>query len=341
MKIGQQGLGALVGLAAWLSAATVVGEPSRSNRPSGARSPNVISAASKGSESARRSLVVVERDGRPLSLGFILADDGRILTARSPLGDTSVVEIRFADGARSRARLQHEDADWDLALLAPAMNRQSHGLAASEAPSGPAARLTAFTAASHRPQAVPVLIRGRTTFLGQESRRLDALELAASLGPSDLGTPIVDETGAVVALATRGCLLVEGGGGEACLPIPVGAPVAVLRRFLSGAKAPLPPQPWLGARVVADATPHARGVRIQAVQPRSPADEARLRGGPAEQGDLVVAVDGHPVTSPEALAEAIRSRSVGDSVMLLVLAGGQFREVPVVLRAAPPSSGTD
>lgn len=341
MKIGQQGLGALVGLAAWLSTVAAVGEPSRSNRQVGARTQRVISAASEGSEGARRAIVVIERDGRPLSLGFILADDGRILTARSPLGDGPVVDVRYADGARSRARLQHEDADWDLALVAPAMNRQSDGLAASDAPSGPAARLTAFTAASRRPQAIPVLVRGRTTFLGQESRHFDALELAASLGPSDLGTPIIDETGAVVALATRGCLLVEGGRGEACLPVPVGAPVAVLRRFLGGAKAPLPPQPWLGARVVADATPLARGVRVQAVQPRSPADEARLRGGPAEQGDLVVAVDGRPVTSPEALAEAIRSRSVGDSVTLLVLGDGQFREVPVVLRAAPPSSGTD
>lgn len=337
MKIRQRRLGALIGLASWLSAGLVMGEPARPRT----KAPREVSKASAKGESARRAIVVVERGGQPVSLGFVLAEDGRILTARSPLGDDPVVELRYADGARVRARLHHSDPAWDLALLAPTAHRKTEGLAASESPSGHTSRLTAFSAASQRPRAVPVLIRGRTTFLGQESRQTDALELAASLGPSDLGTPIIDEAGAVVALATRGCLLVEGGKAEACLPVPVGAPVAVLRRFLSTAPAPIPPQPWLGARVIADATPYARGLRIQAVQPNSPAAEAKLRGGSGEQGDLVVAVDGRPVTSPEALAELIRARSVGDSVTLLVLGGGQFREVPVVLRAAPPSSLTE
>src|SRR5690606_22520004 len=63
--------------------------------------------------------------------------------------------------------------------------------------------------------------------------------------------------------------------------------------------------------------------------------KARLRGGPTDKADLVVAVDGVPVATPEALAEQIQRRAVGESVKLLVLGQGQYREVRVVLEAAP------
>lgn len=339
MRSGQRTLGMFIGLMAWLSTGIVEGEPSRQAKSK--QHPRTISAPTNAVEGARHAIVVLEQGGRPLSLGFVLADDGRILTALSPLGRETAVDIRYADGARGRAHLEHSDRAWDLALLAPERAHRTPGLAAAESPANVKSRLSAFTASARRLRAIPVLMRGRTTFLGKETRRNEALELAGSLGESDLGTPILDETGAVVALATRGCLLVDGGRGEACLPVPVGAPVAVLRRFLSTAPTPPPPAPWLGAQVVPDATPYARGLRIQAVQPESPAHEARLRGGPKEQADLVVAVDGVPVATPEALSEAIRRRAVGDVVTFLVLGAGQFREVPVVLQAAPTTSATE
>lgn len=328
----QRGMVWLVGSVALLGASPTEGRPSRGSshdRP-------VVAEAPRAAARARESVVVVEREGRAVGLGFVLADDGRILTARSPLGeDGAGLVVRLPDGSRSRARIDHAEAAWDLALLATEARPRAEGLVASELGSTPGAPLTAFALASSRLRTIPVLVRGRTSFAGQRSRKNEALELVASLGLSELGTPIVDADGAVVALSTRGCLLVEGEAGDECVPVAVGAPVAVLRRFLSEAPQPEPPTPWLGARVVADATPYARGLRIQAVQPASPAAKARLRGGATEKADLVVAVDGVPVATPEALGEQIRSRSVGDSVKLLVLGQGRFREVRVVLDAAP------
>jgi len=320
----------LVGMAIGLFAAVVPTQPVQgSDEPMTTRVP-------RAAERARDSVVIVEREGRPVGLGFVLAKDGRILTALSPLGeDGAGLGVRLADGTRTAAQIDHVDASWDLALLATEARPRAKGLAASEAGLPAGAPLSAFALASARLRAIPVLVRGRTSFAGRRARTSDALELAASLGPNDFGTPIVDERGAVVALATRGCLLVEGDLDDECVPVAVGAPVAVLRRFLSAAPPPEPPMPWLGARVVAHATPYARGLRIQAVQPESPAAKARLRGGSTEKADLVVAVDGRPVATPEALAEEIRSRKVGDSLKLLVLGQQKFREVQVVLEAAP------
>jgi serine protease Do len=72
-------------------------------------------------------------------------------------------------------------------------------------------------------------------------------------------------------------------------------------------------------------------VRVTAVAPSSPAEKAKL----APTTDLIVAVDGHPIDTPEKLADLIAKHSPGETVKLLVFAGEQFREVAVALKAAP------
>ena len=68
-------------------------------------------------------------------------------------------------------------------------------------------------------------------------------------------------------------------------------------------------------------------------------------GGPAERagikpGDIILAIDGRPVTAPDELIVAIRARAPGDSVTLTVRTGdGEEREVYVVLDEF--SSGQD
>jgi serine protease Do len=73
------------------------------------------------------------------------------------------------------------------------------------------------------------------------------------------------------------------------------------------------------------------GVRVVAVAPSSPAEMAALK--PAS--DVIVAVDGHPIDTPEKLADLIAKHAPGDTVKLLVFAGEQFRDVAVALRTAP------
>jgi S1-C subfamily serine protease len=74
------------------------------------------------------------------------------------------------------------------------------------------------------------------------------------------------------------------------------------------------------------------------VHPRSPAAAGGLKGGTDKaKADVVAAVNGSPVTSPEALAEAINKQAVGDSVELLLFGGGKFRQVSLTLRPSPDS----
>lgn len=345
MDTRHRALGALVGIAALLGAALAYSDPAKTppaKAPAAsAKLPLPAAASAKAAaDKAKKGVVVLERKGQPLALGFILARDGRILTALSPLGDGNAIDVRYADGGVVRAHVGHSDRMWDLALLVPEVARGADGLVASESdPFRAGADLAAFTSAQGKAQPLALAVKGHRTFLGADDALLrDAIDLAGKLGAKDLGTPILDDTGGVVGIVARGCVPLESG--SICSPVPFGAPVPVLRKFLSGAPdSPPPVTPWLGMQVIADATPFARGVRVQVVQPESPADEAHLRGGAnRDKADLVVAVDGAPVTSPEALSDAIREHAVGDRLTLLVFSDGKFRDVPVILRAAPAAA---
>ncbi len=79
----------------------------------------------------------------------------------------------------------------------------------------------------------------------------------------------------------------------------------------------------------------AKGVRVLGVHPQSPAEEAKIKGGDRSESDVILAVDAVPVTTPEALADAIRAHGVGEKVPITLFSQGKYREVLVVLRAAP------
>ena len=57
-----------------------------------------------------------------------------------------------------------------------------------------------------------------------------------------------------------------------------------------------------------------------------PADRAGIR-----PGDVIVAIDGRPVTEPDELIVAIRAKAPGDAVVLTLREDGEERDVRVVL----------
>jgi S1-C subfamily serine protease len=123
----------------------------------------------------------------------------------------------------------------------------------------------------------------------------------------------------------------------------VAAPVAAIRSFLMSSPAaaaapvaasPAPaaaPAPWLGIRGEPQVAGSVHGVHVLAVAPQSPAETSGLK----PSTDIIAAVDGESVDSPQKLSELIGKHAVGETVKLLVFGQGKFREVPVVLRAAP------
>jgi serine protease Do len=74
-----------------------------------------------------------------------------------------------------------------------------------------------------------------------------------------------------------------------------------------------------------------RGTLIRSVTPGGPAD----RGG-IQQGDIVVAVAGHPVTPDATLAYLISQQAIGARVPVEVIRQGQRRSFTIAIAARPP-----
>jgi serine protease Do len=300
-------------------------------------------------ERVKRGVVLIERDGRLLGFGTVLGGDGRILTSLSALGPGEGADVRYADGAVVHAKLGHRDPTWDLALLVPHTIHWKDGLSASEILPGESdLRAPVPPRAGAKPIALPVHFKGRTDAISRQGDSLvDALDVDVHHALPITGAPILDQQATVVGVLVRACKLAVTGGSPqeaaktgplACAPTIIGAPVSAVRSFLSRTPADaVPPTPWLGIAGEPDESGPVHGVRVMAVAPQSPAQKAGLKGSGSEGGaDHIVAVDGQPVDSPQKLAEAIGKHAIGDPVKLLLLGGsGSFREVAVVLRAAP------
>ena len=283
--------------------------------------------------------MIVERSGRPIGLGIVLANDGRILTALSAVGDGNGIDARYADGSVVNVRVGHSDRAWDLALLVPQAGRWEDGLsAATQDPLQAGSRIRTFTQRNRQLRLVSVVLQGRGELIGGDAAVLrDALQINTQVPPTDVGAPLVDDRGQVMALVARACTPSNQPGNRTCKPTAFGVPVDVLKQFLRAAPAnAVPPSPWLGIQGVPAETPLVRGVRVVGVHPDSPASLAGLQGSDdTSQADVIVAVDGTPVPSPERLAALVRERAVGDQVELIVLRQGKFRVIKLLLRNAP------
>ena len=307
------------------TAKKVVGTAPATPTPAASAAPNSV-------EKARQGVVVVERQGKPLALGVVLDGDGRILTALSPLTNGNFLSARYQDGAVAPLKLVHSDRAWDLALLSasPTPPAQPHkaGLRAARTPSFVGLQ-TFNLAPPSSVAAAPMALKLSPGMLGGDGAALaNAYELGSK--PALVGGPIVNAEGEVVAVVARAC---PAGGAATCVPTPYGAPISALKQFLQRVPAEAT---WLGVEAASDEAQGVRGVRIVAVVPNSPAAVAGLRPGKnAAEADLVLAVDGTPVTTPVGLNEAVRARTAGDSVELLLYGLGRYRHVTVRPRPAP------
>jgi serine protease Do len=315
----------------------------------------------------RQGIVRLERADHPIGYGFVLRGDGRILTALSALGHGNFVRARFADDGVLAVRVVAVERTWDLALLAPEGGRWTLGLRASatDAAAG-GVHLRRFLGRGRALQEADVAVAARQTLLGRDGALLpEALLFAGRIADDEIGSPICDEGGEVVAVLAEAC---DPRFPRDCRLAPFGVPVAALKQFLRSAPPhEALPAAWTGLRGIANHSGAMAGVRVVAIEPGSPAERAGLAAPvPSNErradtdlvepsGDLIVAVNDLPVTTPEELRDLINrivltsaSRAAESGaraptetkVRLLVYGGSRYREVELTLSDPRPRPAT-
>ena len=89
------------------------------------------------------------------------------------------------------------------------------------------------------------------------------------------------------------------------------------------------------------------GALVVTVQSGSPADNAGLKGSDQNAtiggqqvpigGDVIIAIDGHPIGSMDDLGAMLQAFNPGDQVTMTVLRGGQQLDLSVTLAERPAS----
>jgi serine protease Do len=266
--------------------------------------------------------------------GFIITPDGMIVTNNHVISGAATIFVTLNDGRRYVAKLIGTDELTDIAIikvnLTTTMMAARWGNSARcqvgdwiLAAGNPFALGNSFTAGI-------ISAEGRDIGDGPFDH---FLQLDAPINPGNSGGPAFNLDGEVIGINTA---IVSPSGGSVGIGFAIPSNYArkiVATLIAHGSVA----RGWLGVSVQ-DATginnAPIGGAAITGVEPGGPAENAGLT-----ISDVVLAVNGSPVSGSADLIRAIASVTPGVKVVLTVTRNGHMRDVPVVVDQRPAQLG--
>lgn len=290
------------------------------------------------------SVVAIEvraPNGNGTGSGFVLRADGYILTNShvvAPAAAGGELSVLFADGSEEPAELIGRTGEYDLAVikvdregLTPLVLGDSDAVVVGQpvvaigAPLGLEGTVTqGIVSALNRP--VMAGDADSTAFI-------NAIQTDAAINPGNSGGPLVNTEGEVIGINSaiaQSPGLPTGGNIGVGFAIPSNQARRTAEQLIETGEATYPAiGALLDTRYVGEGVQVATEPQgdVPPLTPDGPADRAGIK-----PGDVILAIDGRPVTQPDEFIVAIRARAPGDSVTLTVRDDdGEEREVRVVL----------
>jgi S1-C subfamily serine protease len=276
--------------------------------------------------------------------GFVVDDQGHILTNNHVVADASRIEVTLADGLKVPAEVRGHDPLNDIALLkveAPPERLRPVMLGDSAA-----LRVGQLAVAIGNPFGYTrTLTVGVVSGLGRPiedaGRRplLDMIQTDAAINPGNSGGPLLNARGEVIGITT----LIDRSQLSVGFAVPINTAAQILSTMAAGQRVA---RPWLGVAGVALSPLVAEqfkltvdeGILVREAVPGGPADQAGIKGGTTDNpasGDVIRSVDGQMVTRVADLVASIDPRTVGDTVAVTIVRGGVEQTVQVTLGEYP------
>ncbi|HKW87007.1 MAG TPA: trypsin-like peptidase domain-containing protein [Nitrospiraceae bacterium] len=282
--------------------------------------------------------------------GFILDEAGTVLTNAHVVEGASAIMATLYDGQRVKAELIGIDPYTDVAVvrlvqvkgrLATVQLGDSDHIRIGQqvlvlgSPFGLGFTLTTGIISGLAPLPGAVKL--------SESR---LIQTTAPINPGNSGGPMVDSEGRVIGITTA----VLAGAQNIGFAIPINTATVVLSELKQKGRVT---RPWLGVggkftteelRLLF-ALPLAPGLLLEDVEDGSPAAEAGLRAGTLHMvvegvpwilgGDIIVAIQGESIRSPQVFSDIIQTLHVGQRVQIEFLRDGERYRMSLVLRDRP------
>ncbi|HMF53041.1 MAG TPA: trypsin-like peptidase domain-containing protein [Edaphobacter sp.] len=280
--------------------------------------------------------------------GFVLTKEGMILTNNHVIGNAQRLEVMLSDKHKYKAKVLATDKDHDLALikieapnLVPVTFSDSRSLMVGQ-------RVYAignpFGLNGTMTRGIISAIRSIRSPNGNPIE--DAIQTDAAVNPGNSGGPLLNSRGEVIGVTT----MIASNGADQSSGVGFAIPINTARAILDDyAKygyirrptldiVTIPIGPDIAGQI---GLPADYGILIERVLPGGAADKAGLHGGTQRAyqgnipvmlgGDLIVAMDGQEITSPQDLSAAMNSHRAGDNVTVTIFRGRKRMDIKVVL----------
>lgn len=281
------------------------------------------------------------RSAAGLGSGFIVREDGVIVTNAHVVSDASSISVAMKDGTTYPAKLLGADETNDLAVIkidakglpVASLGNSSNLLVGEWAiaignPYG-------FLLGNTEPSVTAGVVSGTGRNLATEDQGagvyVDMIQTDASINPGNSGGPLVNALGEVIGVNSS-IFSPSGGSIGLGFAIPINRARRVTEDLLAHG---VVRRPWIGIKLQLGNPTNprdlvTRGVVVSSVVPGSPADRAGIRAGDvlAQSRDRVL----HNPYDWE--AERLELR-VGEDVPLVLKRGGQLVKVSVRVADLP------
>jgi S1-C subfamily serine protease len=312
------------------------------------------------------AIQVTTQQGAGLGSGFVYDQQGDIVTNYHVVESAQNMEVDFPSGLKVQGKVLGTDLDSDLAVvkvdvpsgqLVPLIMGDSdqvkvgQGVVAIGNPFGYYGTMT-YGIVSAKGRTLDSI---RQSPDGGSFEAGDIIQTDAAINPGNSGGPLLNLNGEVIgmnrAIQTTG-LTASGEPTNSGIGFAVSANI-IKRVVPSLIKNGTFDYPYLGISALPQVSladqevlglDRSTGAYISEVVPGGPADKAGLKGGSRATnvtnleagGDLIIAVDGHPVqVFGDVLSYLMTSKSPGDQVTFSILRNNVQKEVVVTLDKRP------
>lgn len=279
-----------------------------------------------------------------LGSGVILSSDGLMVSNYHVVGDAKDIRVVLNDRREFSARILLADRESDLVILRIVNGVDLPFLALRNSDTVEVGELVL---AIGNPFGVgQTVTSGIVSGLARSgtatgSARGYYIQTDASINPGNSGGALIDVNGALIGINTR--IITRSGGSNG---IGFAIPSALVARFIEQAQAGRDTfaRPWAGmngqpvdtdiAESLGLNTP--RGIVISDLHKVSPFLDAGFK-----PGDVIVAVDGQAVNTPDEMVFRMTVAGLGNSVPITRVRAGKTEQIAVSLIAAPDTPARD
>lgn len=264
--------------------------------------------------------------------GFIWDEDGHVVTNYHVIRDSLNADVTLSDQSNWPARRVGFSEDYDLAVLAIDAPRER--LRAISIGRSDDLQVGQKVFAIGNPFGFDqTLTTGIISALGREistpsGRPIpDAIQTDAPINPGNSGGPLLDSAGRLIGVNTAIASPTRSYAGVG-FAIPIDTVNRIVPELIRHGS---PTRPGIGVIIAPDAMTRQfgfRGVLVRYVLPGRTAAKAGI-----QQGDLILSIDGTPITRGEDLQKLLHDRKVGDSVSVHISRRGDKLDFNVRLEA--------